>query len=464
MCGIVGMVSKVSTGFYHTDLDLFESMLVCDSVRGEDSTGVFGVYKNRQARTIKVAAEPHMLFRCDEWKDFKTKAVNSMNMLVGHNRSATRGAINSDNAHPFTEGKIVLVHNGTLHNHKDFNKEVEVDSHAIAHALNERPAEEVIKEIDGAFTFIWYDREQAKLFMVRNSERPLAYIEDTSRIYFASEAPMLEWLVNRKSYSTKKLEAKVVPTNTLYSIDGYGKIEGKEVEVYRPKYQGVVKTSSLVTTPYMAKTLTWQSGQKPTECTASSYNPNRIPNQTDVVVKLTMIDDDNLNRGIKVRGYLKMPNHPMTDIVGYLDPSLTMEDAKALIKAEYAQGTVTSHMSSSCGSSYWVKGITYTTDIHTYNTTMPVLTFDHLVKHNTCDKCGSTITRKEADFTSIKKRGNTDRYRLVCSHCVMEAVDEATTPSSIFKDSDNDVQKGESQFKATSNYPFSSAGQESFTC
>ena len=99
MCGIVGVISKSTNGLFYTDMDLFQNMLVCDSLRGEDSTGVFGVYKNRQARTIKVAAEPHMLFRCPEWDDFRTKAISSMQIVVGHNRSATRGAVTVSYTH-----------------------------------------------------------------------------------------------------------------------------------------------------------------------------------------------------------------------------------------------------------------------------------------------------------------------------------------------------------------------------
>ena len=146
-----------------------------------------------------------------------------MNIVVGHNRSATKGAVSSTNAHPFSEGKIVLVHNGTLHNQKDFNKDVEVDSHAITHALNERPAKEVLKEIDGAFAFVWYDREQGKLFIARNSERPLSFIETASQVVFASEGSMLDWLMNRKY--VKAPAAETFPVGELISYDLNGNKE-----------------------------------------------------------------------------------------------------------------------------------------------------------------------------------------------------------------------------------------------
>jgi len=457
MCGIVGMISKTTTGFSYSDLDMFQDMMVCDSVRGDDSTGVFGVYRNKQARTVKVAAEPHLLFRCEEWKDFRTKAINSMTMLVGHNRSATRGAVNSDNAHPFAEGKIVLVHNGTLHNHKDFNKEVEVDSHAIAHALNEKPVEEVIKGIDGAFTFVWYDREKQKLFMIRNSERPLAYIDTGSQILFASEAPMLEWLVNRKGYVQHT--AKIVPTNTLYEIDSRGTVTGREMEMYTPPKRTWVGNTSYyptMTTP-------------PTKTTGTTgvanYDPDRIPMNTEVLIKLTSVDEVHGSPRMKVRGYVDMPDHPKTDVVGWFDRSLSEADIDELMSIGQAEAKIGSSVRSNCGNSYWVRDVNFALVLQTHNDLrVPALHFNYLIDKHKCDKCDGVIKRNEADYTSVKRRSNSSRYRLVCAKCVGEALEEATKPSTKFQDCDNDVSDGKSVSPSlTVAYP-DSRRAESLAC
>lgn len=437
MCGIVGMISKTTSGFSYSDLDMFQDMMVCDSVRGDDSTGVFGVYRNKQARTVKVAAEPHLLFRCEEWKDFRTKAINSMTMLVGHNRSATRGAVNSDNAHPFAEGKIVLVHNGTLHNHKDFNKEVEVDSHAIAHALNEKPVEEVIKGVDGAFTFVWYDREKQKLFMIRNSERPLAYIDTGSQILFASEAPMLEWLVNRKGYVTHT--AKIVPTNTLFEIDSRGQVEGKTMEMYTPPKRTWVGNTSYY--PTMTTPPTKHSGT----AGGVNYDPEKIPCNTKVLIKVTACEDIPGTPRYKVKGYVDMPDHPKTDVVGWFDRSLDQADIDELVSIGQAEAVISSSVRSNCGDSYWVRDVNFALILQTHNDLrVPALHFNYLIENHKCAKCDGEVKRSEADYTSVKRKNNSSRYRLVCAKCVGDALDEATKPSTKFQDSDTNVSEGES--------------------
>jgi hypothetical protein len=438
------MISKSQSGLFNTDLDFFQNMLVCDSLRGEDSTGVFGIYKNRQARTLKVAAEPHMLFRCPEWQDFRTKAVSSMNIIVGHNRSATRGAVNSDNAHPFNEGKIVLVHNGTLHNQKDFNKEVEVDSHAITHALNERPAKDVLKDIDGAFAFVWYDREEGKLFIARNSERPLSFIETNGNIIFASEGSMLEYLVNRKTtYNTPK--ATMFPVGQLISFDLKGNKTEEAFELYRPKYTGVTYPKPVVT----PTTTTIQ-----TTGTASDL----ITKGVKVLVKFDQLTGPSKENGnIKVRGKLVDPQTGV-DFVGWLATGSTMEDGYKMLNAPFVQGYISGSHTTNCGRSYFVNGIEPAEMVQAYNTKIPSVTWNHIVDNCTCDKCQAPILRHQLGFTSVKRRGNTDRYRVVCSECLYEALDEATVPN--IKDSNSQVQEGQQISKGPSNWPYPNIKQE----
>jgi len=147
MCGIVGMIAKKQAGFSYSEVAAFKDALLIDSLRGEDSTGVFSVMRNKTVNAIKVATHPLHLYQCTDWTSLESKIVQHGRFVVGHNRSATKGAIKTENAHPFHEGKIILVHNGTLRgDHKEL-ADVEVDSHAICHALNEKPPEEVIKEL-----------------------------------------------------------------------------------------------------------------------------------------------------------------------------------------------------------------------------------------------------------------------------------------------------------------------------
>jgi hypothetical protein len=430
-------------------MDFFQNMLVCDSLRGEDSTGVFGIYKNRQAATLKVAAEPHMLFRCEEWQDFRTKAAQSMQIVVGHNRYATRGAVSTENAHPFSEGKIVLVHNGTLHNHKDFNKDVEVDSHAITHALNERPAKDVLKEIDGAFAFVWYDREQGKLFIARNSERPLSFVETNGNIIFASEGSMLEFLANRKTNYTQ-VKAEMFPVGQLISFDLKGNKTEEAFELYRPKYTGVTYS---------------KPGNKITPITtiiptAGTQDSNGLLQKgLKVLVKINEIINSTDSKGvIKVRGTLLHPQAG-TDFVGALSSGLTMEDGYKLASGPYAQAYISGSHTTTCGRSYYVSGVEYPELVDTVNAKIPSVMWNHIVDKCTCDKCHGPIARHQAGFTSVKRRGSTDKFRVVCADCVTEALDAATTPN--IQISNTKIPQGQQICESSSTWPYPGVEQAS---
>lgn len=447
MCGIVGIISKGTSGLFYTDLDVFENMLVCDSLRGEDSTGVFGVYKNRQARTLKVAAEPHMLFRCPEWSEFRTKATASMQVVVGHNRAATRGAVTTTNAHPFSEGKIVLVHNGTLHNHKDFNKDVEVDSHAITHALNERPAKEVLKEIDGAFAFVWYDREQQKLFMARNSERPLSFVESSSNIYFASEAGLLEYVLGRKAGTVSKPES--FPVGKLISFDSKGNKEEEDFELFRPKYQTTHYSRGYIAPTYQPT----KSGGSPTA---------DIARGTKVLLKVDEVTVPRTAAGmIRVRGKL-ISHEPGTDFSGLMAAEYTLDDMPLILKEPYMQAYISSKWSTNCGSSYNVSNIEHAEHVDIYNGKIPSATWNYIVDNCSCDKCNASIQRHETALTSVKLRGNSNKYRVVCSDCVMEAINDK--PFTNLKDSNPQVPSRKSISQSSSAFPFPGAPQTNLLC
>ena len=455
MCGIVGIISKTPNGFYHSDLDLFEELLVCDSVRGLDSTGVFGIHKNKQAKTLKVAAEPHSLFRCEEWGDFRTKAVSSMTALVGHNRSATRGAVNSANAHPFTEGNIILVHNGTLHNHKDFNKDVEVDSHAITHAFNERPAKEVLKEINGAFTFVWYDRRVGRLFIARNNERPLAYVETSSNIIFASEGPMLDWILGRKTGTYEK--AKSFPVGELISFDSKGAKESESFEMYRPKPVG--NTVTHITSAYGQQTRLPLVTTMKMESTPSS--DSRIPAGTKVLVRIDEVIQTSIqNNTVRLKGSMLYPQSKI-DITGFMDRSLPLDSAYKMMRTQYVEGTVQSYHSSNCGPSYYLNNITFPEMIRVHNTSLPMAMWQNIAANHKCDKCGGKINVYQPDFTSVKVRSSNNKLRVVCADCVSEAFSEATEKqqAAIIESSSNNVPKRLKVSKSPENRPDNSYQQ-----
>jgi Glutamine amidotransferase domain len=229
MCGIVSMIARTTGGFTHGDLSAFEQMLVVNTVRGKDSVGSFTKFGNGDVRGIKHGSNPFNLFRTDEWKDYRQAVINRGRFLVGHNRAATSGQVNTDNAHPFVEDHIILVHNGTLRSQNNLtNKTTVVDSNAIAHALAEETGDprHVLDRIDGAFALIWYNSKEDKLYAARNEERPLVLIESDRHYVLASEAWIAAYPMSKHSLEPKDMTP--IKPNELYEFGRLGEFKVTE--------------------------------------------------------------------------------------------------------------------------------------------------------------------------------------------------------------------------------------------
>ena len=206
MCGLVGVVAKHAGGFDRPTLDVFHTLLYVDALRGEDSTGVFMVEKEGDVEIIKEASTAASFQEHKFYEDIMKNAYARGRYLIGHNRKATRGTINDENAHPFyVNDKIILVHNGTLWGDHKKLANTEVDSHAIAHVLSEnlKDTAEAVKKIQGAYALMWYNAETKEMNFLRNSQRPLFYVETHSAWIWSSESEMLEFALARHKVGMK---------------------------------------------------------------------------------------------------------------------------------------------------------------------------------------------------------------------------------------------------------------------
>lgn len=220
MCGIVGILAKGSNGFQHDQLNAFHDMLYADALRGMDSTGVFSVHRNNDVRVAKQAAEPGVFQRTKMYNRWSDRAFKDGMILVGHNRKATKGAITSENAHPFTEGKITLVHNGFLPDHEK-HAQTEVDSHALAHVLDKGGMQDLVDAFgySGAFALTWYNRDARKLLMVRNNDRPMCVVDSDNVVLFGSEMDMIVWCAWRNRLTIKSRSVLKAGAIMSYSLD-----------------------------------------------------------------------------------------------------------------------------------------------------------------------------------------------------------------------------------------------------
>lgn len=215
MCGIVGVIAKRKVGLYTSDVKMFSQMLYADQFRGVDGTGVFNITNKNVVLMDKEPSAAHYYIKKSE------KFINSLAALdsiiaIGHNRAATKGKLSQENTHPFKEGHITLVHNGTLKWHKNL-ADVEVDSHAICHSFAEKGHEKTLQELDGAFALVWYNQKTKRLYMTRNSERPLNLIELKDAWLVSSEPGLAKWIAERNNENV--VSAIELDTEHLYAFD-----------------------------------------------------------------------------------------------------------------------------------------------------------------------------------------------------------------------------------------------------
>jgi predicted glutamine amidotransferase len=206
MCGLVSVISKEKSGLSYEDKTIFNQLLFANTLRGSDATGIFKVNNNGNCYSIKESTFAPGLMNSEEFKTFCEGISLRGQILVGHNRKATMGGKIDQNAHPFIEDHICLVHNGTLLSHKELAN-TEIDSHAICKSLvNNDDIKDTLERINGAFALIWYNAKEKSLYFCRNIERPLALIETKNKIYLASEEKMLDWIIDRNIKEFYKIQ------------------------------------------------------------------------------------------------------------------------------------------------------------------------------------------------------------------------------------------------------------------
>lgn len=236
MCGLVLAAIKSQNGFFNGDLKSFEEMLYMDALRGPDSTGLACFYNDGEMQLVKDTSEAAFFRYATNYDDVIKRLIKNGKAVVGHNRKKTMGLIDDASAHPFAiadangDVRYLFVHNGTLTNTTTLEKslkpevvlESQVDSEVLGNMLcpldgNKEAIEEALGTVFGAYACIWIDQKAEKLYMVRNSDRPL-FLAETSVGYFAASEPgFIYAALSRNRLKVDKCEQ--IDANALYSID-----------------------------------------------------------------------------------------------------------------------------------------------------------------------------------------------------------------------------------------------------
>lgn len=212
MCGLVGIAGNL----LFQDEFTMKRLLLFDYFRGEHSTGMAAIRTSGDAVVSKLASNPIDLFNMGQFK----AALNgsASRAFIGHNRQATRGAVNTANAHPFHVDHIIGAHNGTLTYssvaalEKELGEKFAVDSLAMITAIARLGIKKTIElceegkdSKDGAWALTWFNQQEGTLNFLRNKHRPLFYCfeEGFKRMLWASEWWMLREAMNESTNKYK---------------------------------------------------------------------------------------------------------------------------------------------------------------------------------------------------------------------------------------------------------------------
>jgi len=225
MCGHVG-VAGVPIAAPH--IKAFNELLFIDTFRGQHGTGIANVMPNGEVNLLK---KPWAAPDFQEHRNYSAMATTAARILIGHNRHATVGEKNVSNTHPFLFDNLVGAHNGTIPwNARDKLKKMAngetygTDSETLFAALNEvDPGDvgEVVSNIWGAWSLVWWDKRDYTLNFLRNDERPMwwAWTNEHRVLFWASEMWMLEAILERNGLNKKDTNIVYTRPNVQYKVD-----------------------------------------------------------------------------------------------------------------------------------------------------------------------------------------------------------------------------------------------------
>ncbi len=415
MCGIVGLISKRVNGFDFKAAELFTSMLQMDSIRGEDSTGVFGVDADGKVDIIKADTHAWQFTRCKQYGDFEHRIYSTYRIVVGHNRAATKGKVTAENAHPFKADNITCVHNGTIYNHDELDSSTEVDSHAITKELAKKDAKAALNSIHGPFALVWYDATQQTINLARNNDRPLFLLDYEDWWAVSSEPGLPYWLAGRDG--SKVLgPPKIVPVERLlqFKLDelarGFQEVEYDNY-VWKSTYTAPTFTAPIrpqgephlhIVHPSSSKstTLTWKQGD-------------------EIVFKAEDLKHEEGDRDWTLFGHPVFEDDDEIDSNILIKASIGNEiEARLLFSAPLVSGTVSGMSMMGNMPVIFTRFVSPVVKDANGNKSIDAQIQEAIAKG--CGRCKGTMAFTEIASSIVRKRKD-GTYRTLCVKCLTES-------------------------------------------
>lgn len=205
MCGIIGIIGRKEA-----------APLVLDALkrleyRGYDSAG------------IATLQDDKILRRRAEGKLCNLEVVLERDPIggqlgIGHTRWATHGAPTENNAHPHTNGRVAVVHNGIIENFQELRKELagkghvlesDTDTEVVVHLITQYlddglsprdAAAQALKRLEGAFALAILFAGHEDLMIGARQGSPLAVGFGDGEMFLGSDALALAPLTKKIMY------------------------------------------------------------------------------------------------------------------------------------------------------------------------------------------------------------------------------------------------------------------------
>lgn len=404
MCGLVGIISKRKSGFDYREKEAFKTALYVDALRGQDSTGLFSVDTDGNVSWAKESTTAQIFLDTQDVTKLLQDFIFDFRAVVGHNRKATKGAISDENAHPFVENNIILVHNGTLTNHESLtDKEVVVDSHAITHLMAELGVKEALSKLQGAFAIICYDINEKKLYALRNHQRPLFEVEFENSIMLVSEPWMAIGSMMREVTGAK-------PT--------VREIKAMSMRIYdMSEKELVVTTEDFVPAVHQSTAVVHRFPMTATEESTNVYSKHPMEGKIVVFSADDIVDRNNYweitgkQDNYILRGHLSLYSHGK-------------ERVDSVLAAKSICGIVSSvYKGSRDKETLFLTNLSVSESIITRNGTV-LNEADTLNDNLVCYSCNTFVETEEDLRASYVKVGRHGKFKCVCPDCVVAMLEK----------------------------------------